>query len=291
VDALWSVGLILVGAGAWAAGPSIALPAVEQTRRRRGGLLPALTFMILAGVEVAFNASDGGADLVLGVGLSIIGVTLIAHAWVLQRHEALLFAKLRERESDLAEANRRLGEESRRDPLTGLGNRLRLGEDFADLAALAKRYGQGFCLVLIDLDRFKDYNDEQGHQAGDRVLRHVGALLKENGREVDLAYRYGGEELLLILRHQGSDAGQVLAERRRVQLQDAALPHPHNVPHGVVTFSAGVAAARDGEMPEQVLRRADAALYDAKAQGRNRVAVAAPAAPSGAPEPVVLTHR
>ncbi|MEA2315551.1 MAG: hypothetical protein QOI03_2243 [Solirubrobacteraceae bacterium] len=291
VDALWSVGLIVVGVGAWAAGPSIALPAGEHTRLRRGGLLPALTFVILAGVQVAFNTVDGGDDLVLGIGVSIIGVTLIVHGWLLQRDEAVLFATLRERERDLAEANRRLGEESRRDPLTGLGNRLRLGEDFADIAALAKRYGQGFCLVLIDLDRFKDYNDDQGHQAGDRVLEWVAGLLKEEGREVDLAYRYGGEELLLIVRHQGAESGQALAERRRLQLQDAALPHPRNVPHGVVTLSAGIAAARDGETPEQVLRRADTALYQAKAQGRNRVMVDSHATPpSGHPETVALTH-
>ena len=154
-------------------------------------------------------------------------------------------------------------------------------EDFADLAARAKRYGHGYCLVLIDLDHFKDYNDDHGHQAGDLVLAQIADRLNETMRESDRAYRYGGEELLLILRDQGLDAGRALAERHRARAQRAALPHSLNTPHGVVTLSAGVAAAQPGETPEQVLRRADEALYEAKALGRNRIAVADPAtAPS-----------
>ena len=281
VDALWSVSMILIGVGAWASGPAIARAEAEPVSRRRDGALPALTFVILAGVQIALNAGEGGAALALSVGLSIVGVTLIAHAAVLRRHQAELFAQLHARERELRDVNSLLRQQSRTDALTGLANRLRLREDFADLAARAKRYGQGYCLVLIDLDHFKDYNDDHGHQAGDLVLAQIADRLNETMRESDRAYRYGGEELLLILRDQGLDAGRALAERHRARAQRAALPHSLNTPHGVVTLSAGVAAAQPGETPEQVLRRADEALYEAKALGRNRIAVADPAmAPS-----------
>lgn len=281
VDALWSVSMILIGVGAWASGSAIARAEAEPVSRRRDGALPALTFVILAGVQIALNAGEGGAALALSVGLSIVGVTLIAHAAVSRRHQAELFAQLLARERELRDVNILLRQQSRTDALTGLANRLRLREDFADLAARAKRYGQGYCLVLIDLDHFKDYNDDHGHQAGDLVLAQIADRLNETMRESDRAYRYGGEELLLILRDQGLDAGRALAERHRARAQRAALRHSLNTPHGVVTLSAGVAAAQLGETPEQVLRRADEALYEAKALGRNRIAVADPAmAPS-----------
>jgi diguanylate cyclase (GGDEF)-like protein len=164
------------------------------------------------------------------------------------------------------------------------------GHHLADLAARAKRYGQGYCLVLIDLDHFKDYNDEHGHQAGDGVLAQIAGLLSQTVREEDRAYRYGGEELLLVLRDQDLDAGRALAERHRAQVQRAALPHSFNAPHGVVTLSAGVAAAHPGETPEQVLRRADKALYEAKALGRNRIAVTDPDRAASHPGGFALAH-
>ena len=119
---------------------------------------------------------------------------------------------------------------------------------------------------------------DYGHQAGDRVLVQIAELLDETMRVGERAYRYGGEELLLVLRDQDVDAGRSIVERQRIQLQLVALPHPANTPHGVVTLSAGVAAAQPGETPEEVLRRADRALYESKALGRNRVAVSDPVA-------------
>jgi len=226
VDGLWSAGMILVGTGAWAArAPQATIRGSAPVRQRQGGFLPAMTFVVVAGVQSAPNAGDV-EDVVLGGSVLIIGMTLIAHAWVLRRRQDELLTRLHERERELREVNRRLAEESRRDALTGLANRLCLDEDFAELAALAKRHGAGFCLVLIDLDRFKDYNDGYGHQAGDHVLRRVAGLLDQTARAYERAYRHGGEELILLLRDQDSQAGQILAERSAPSCKPLPCPTP-----------------------------------------------------------------
>ena len=267
VDALWSAGMILIGVGAWASEAALVLPDAESLGRLRSGVLPGLTVVGLAGGQIAFDANNGNADLALSVGLSIVGATLIVHGAILRRRQSALLAQLHARELELRDANRLLSRESRHDALTGLANRMCLREDLDELPA---RY----CIVLIDLDRFKGYNDDQGHQAGDRVLARIGELLNANVREGENAYRYGGEELLIVMRGQHLEAGAALAERIRREVQDIAVAHPVNAPYGVVTLSAGVAAARPGETPQQVLSRADSALYKAKAQGRNRIAAA-----------------
>jgi diguanylate cyclase (GGDEF)-like protein len=279
VDVLWGLGMVLIGVGAWAAGPVAAVPGVERASRRRGGILPALTLLALVGAQIASAATDAmpGTELALSIGVAVVGATLVVRASILRRKQDALYARLDERGRELEIANERLSIESRRDPLTGLGNRLRLHEDLAELAARAERYGQGYSLVLCDLDRFKDYNDELGHQAGDSALQRVAALLNDRVRAGDRAYRYGGEELLLILPEQDIDDAQAVAERHRANVEAVALLHPENPPHRVVTFSAGVAVAQAGETPEQVLKRADEALYAAKHAGRNRVVAARPA--------------
>jgi diguanylate cyclase (GGDEF)-like protein len=276
VDVLWSLGLSLVGLGAWYAGPVSAAADPGEHGRDRGGVLPGLTFGTLAITQAALilSGAPAGAVLALTAGLMIVGGTLIARASVLRSAQAALYRRVRRRERELQVLNERLGQESRRDPLTGLGNRLALSEDMLELDARAQRYDHGYSLVLCDLDLFKAYNDRMGHQAGDDVLRQVARLLEHNTRAGDRIYRYGGEELLLVLPEQDEQAGRVAAEHHRAALEHAALPHPMNTPD-VVTFSAGVAAAARFESPEDVLRRADQALYEAKAGGRNRVCLAA----------------
>jgi diguanylate cyclase (GGDEF)-like protein len=276
VDALWTLGMLLVGLGAAMARQPRAIRDVEQVSHRRGGVLPSVTFAILAAVQAKLILADApaGAEFALCMGVVITGVTLSARASRLRREQAALYARLQQREAQLREANHRLGEESRRDPLTGVANRLRLDEDLADLSARTERYGGTYCLVLCDLDRFKHYNDALGHQAGDDALRHVATMLDGQTRTGDRVYRYGGEELLILLADQDAHAGAAVAERHRANVERAARPHPLNPPTGVLTFSAGVAAAHPGETPVQVLHRADQALYRAKSSGRNRIAVA-----------------
>jgi two-component system cell cycle response regulator len=186
-----------------------------------------------------------------------------------------LHRRLTQQNRELVELNRHLHEQSRRDPLTGLGNRWKMSEDLDALADRAERYGHSNCLLLCDVDRFKSYNDRYGHQAGDEVLRRVGEAIGASCRKGDAAYRYGGEEFLVILPEQSSDGGVIFAERIRRKIAELDLDHELNRPEGRVSVSVGVAAAPAGSAAslDDLLGRADAALYDAKAAGRDRVVV------------------
>lgn len=158
------------------------------------------------------------------------------------------------------------------DPLTQLRNRLVLDDDLATLHAQSRRYGRSYCVAMCDIDWFKPYNDTFGHQAGDDALRQVSAVLSGQVRETDTVYRFGGEEFLVALPDQASDAAAVAAERMRASVEDLGLPHG-STEFGVVTVSVGIAQVEPDRdrSAEDVLRRADAALYRAKAAGRNRV--------------------
>jgi diguanylate cyclase len=175
-------------------------------------------------------------------------------------------------EGELVRLNAALADQARRDPLTGLGNRLRLEEDLSAYDARRLRYGHTYCIVLCDVDRFKALNDRQGHQAGDRVLREVADTLRRESRASDAVYRYGGEEFLVLLAEQTLDGARVVCERIRAAVQELALPHPDNE-SDVVTISIGAAECPHGEVtdPVDAIKRADRALYAAKAQGRNCV--------------------
>jgi diguanylate cyclase (GGDEF)-like protein len=175
-------------------------------------------------------------------------------------------------ESELERLNAALVEQARRDPLTGLGNRLRLEEDLVTYDARRVRYGYSYCVLLCDLDRFKALNDRQGHQAGDDVLRAVADTLERESRTSDAVYRYGGEELLVLLSGQTLEGALIVCERMREAVHALALAHADNEA-GVVTISIGAAACQPGDQtnPTDAIRRADRALYAAKAQGRNRI--------------------
>ncbi len=171
----------------------------------------------------------------------------------------------------------RLGGELRRaarhDALTGLLNR-RAGEELlAEEAQRARRLGSGFAVLLIDLDHFKVVNDRFGHAAGDRVLQHVASLLGAQLREIDRLVRWGGEEFVVLLPETKAAEACGLARRLCDRLRGLPLVwHEEALP---MTASIGVAAWADAEdAPAQVLARADAALYEAKRSGRDRVAVA-----------------
>jgi diguanylate cyclase (GGDEF)-like protein len=167
--------------------------------------------------------------------------------------------------------HRRLHDDARHDPLTGLGNRLRLAEDLALLCGRVERYGHVYCVALFDVDDFKGYNDAAGHLAGDGVLRSVAQALQRQIRAGDAVYRYGGEEFLVLLPEQSIETAALAAERLRAAVEALALPHPAG---GRVTVSAGVAGTTErGCRPDQLFELADEALFRAKDGGRNRVEV------------------
>ena len=171
---------------------------------------------------------------------------------------------------DLSEQLRAL---STTDALTGLPNRRAFDERLQAEIARANRHGAPLALVMIDLDHFKALNDRFGHQVGDAVLSTVGAVLGSERRLGDLAARYGGEEFVAILPHADEDAAQAWAERVRARIAGTAVDVDGQLAR--VTASFGVAAARpEDEDKASLVAAADQALYQAKARGRDRVAVA-----------------
>lgn len=156
----------------------------------------------------------------------------------------------------------KLEEVARTDDLTGLPNRRAWDEELPREVERARRDGTPLCVAFLDLDRFKRYNDEHGHQAGDRLLKTVAAAWRERLRATDVLARYGGEEFALAL--PGCDIGDARALIKRMR---EAVPTDQ-------TCSAGLAAWDGEELPATVLGRADMALYEAKAAGRDRIAVA-----------------
>jgi diguanylate cyclase (GGDEF)-like protein len=177
--------------------------------------------------------------------------------------------------ADLAHYRKMLAQQARTDPLTGLHNRLKLSEDLERLHARSVRYAEDYCVAMCDVDNFKSYNDIYGHQAGDLALRAVAAALAGQARTTDGVYRFGGEEFLLVLPNQSQLGAKALMERALDSVRDLKIAHSGD-PLGQLTLSAGISAftAENRLDAETLLGEADAALYAAKAAGRNRVELA-----------------
>lgn len=221
---------------------------------------------------------------------AIRALRLGAHDYLpkpLPRPDAIVLAVERALEKKrLADANRRLIEElsalTRTDALTGALNRRAFDEDLAREAAMARRYGFPVSLALLDLDHFKGINDAEGHQVGDEVLRHFARLAREATRETDVVYRYGGEEFALLLPHTPLDGA--LATARRVVALAAATTATLGSRAVRFTCSAGVASASGTAVaPDDLVARADAALYRAKNEGRNQALASTSDRPSVPP--------
>jgi diguanylate cyclase (GGDEF)-like protein len=159
------------------------------------------------------------------------------------------------------------------DHLTGLLNRHALLPRFTEITQQARLTNQPVCLILVDLDTFKEVNDSHGHDRGDAVLQAVAYEMRKQLRSFELMYRLGGEEFLIVLPGIDLKTGEILAERLREAIGEA---RPAGIP---ITISLGVSAATGEQVDYDTLfRAADAALYDAKRTGRNRVVAAPPAA-------------
>jgi diguanylate cyclase (GGDEF)-like protein len=170
---------------------------------------------------------------------------------------------------------RRIEEQAIEDGLTGLYNHRYFVERLGAEIARSKRYGDPLALLMIDVDDFKRFNDHYGHLTGDDALRAVGAVLQgEMRRGVDVACRYGGDEFAVILPH-ATDSATDVAERVRQRIAAATFAAPGGGELGGVDVSVGVAAFPGSyEAADDLVRAADEALYEAKAQGKNRVVVA-----------------
>lgn len=220
--------------------PSLLIPSVlsygAQTLQLRGVLSPEATVTLLA-------VSSGGLV-----------------AWIIWSVSALLDRVERQQRE-----TRDLRQDANTDALTQLGNRREFQQVIEGLLRRRRDEDAVFSLLMLDLDRFKTYNDAFGHVAGDQALRITAALLKAALRPGDVAVRYGGEEFAVLLPGIDGRRAVLVAERIRRDF------HTADWPHRLITVSIGVAQGRPGESPEALVARADQALYAAKQAGRDRV--------------------
>ena len=240
------------------------------------------------GIALAITVSGAGAGTLGSVdtGLSALVVTGMAAAAGALGH-ALAHTRMRSgfeqryelrelsaismrQEVAVTQLNAELAVTARLDALTGLGNRRALDDALVALA------GGRLAAILLDLDHFKDFNDRYGHLAGDAALARVGELLRETMRSDDLAFRYGGEEFLVLV-----PGGQVEGARRLAERIRTVIHEDRSTGAEGLTISAGVAVADrfSSTDPQSLLRIADVALYQAKRNGRDRVVVSGETAP------------
>lgn len=233
--------------------------------RKRSNVLDMWVVMVPVGVLVeTYMALTGHGQFTVGWYASrlVVLFAVIAVLTVLLIQAARLYSELIER-AEVLEG------EAHTDTLTGLPNRRRFDEEFTRAFGSAIRRSSPIGVALIDIDFFKDYNDAFGHQAGDEALRRIANAIAESvERSGDFAARYGGEEFVVILEDTTLAGAAGVAERIRNAVLDAGIAAPAG---GLLSVSVGVAARLPGSTGEALLRQADAALYDAKHNGRNRV--------------------
>jgi diguanylate cyclase (GGDEF)-like protein len=168
---------------------------------------------------------------------------------------------------------KRYYQQSIRDPLTGLFTRLYMDDATKRLIAMhARNHDAGFGLVIFDIDHFKEVNDRHGHLGGDEVLRQIARIIEIQSRSVDIPVRFGGEEFAVFLAGGTETDGASFAERVRDQVHE--LRFEGRLAQVRVTISGGLAQHRAGEKLDELIERADQALYDAKRTGRNRIVIA-----------------
>lgn len=188
-----------------------------------------------------------------------------------QREVQLLRTRLAELEKESAELRSKVHRERNQaltDALTGIPNRLAWDERISQEYARWKRFGTPLALLVWDVDKFKQVNDEYGHKAGDKVLKVIAGLLEDNIRETDFLARYGGEEFVLLMTGAATTDVAAVAEKLRHAIEDCGFHYKgQQVP---VTISCGMTLFRPGDTVEAAFERADKALYRAKELGRNR---------------------
>ncbi len=201
--------------------------------------------------ELSSNKSEAAWKDLCQEAEEILGPTM-----QLAAHIAQAYDQIRQQSNQLMTFT-----EVRTDALTGVSNRRAMDDTLQSLVAMKNRYQLSFSLAIFDIDHFKSINDQQGHLAGDQMLQQVARLIDETARETDIVTRFGGEEFVVLMPQTELGGATIFSERVR-QLIERKLG---------VTVSAGAAEANEGELADEVLQRADAALYHAKTAGRNRV--------------------
>jgi diguanylate cyclase (GGDEF)-like protein len=224
-----------------------------------GALAYLLGLLIVWPLNRLTRAASRVAGGDLDIGLPVTGGSEVGYLTQVFNH---MVVRLRESRVELERL-------SATDPLTGLYNRLRMMEALENEVRRARRLRHPFAVLMADLDHFKQYNDAHGHPAGDAVLARIGAIMREASRDVDFVARYGGEEFLLMMPETETEGAQAVAQRIRRKIENEQLTA------GSITVSIGVSAfPGNGDAAEALIAAADAALYEAKHAGGNRVIVA-----------------
>jgi len=221
------------------------------------------------------------AKVVVSASSTIIAIegaafrTLLDHSKVVARNVLRLLSRRLRSDNLLVRESLELQAVSERharsDPLTGLYNRRWLDENLPGMIEQHNETRRNLCLLMLDIDHFKRYNDSVGHLAGDQALITVASTLQAQIRDDDQAVRFGGEEFLIVLPDTGLMDAHPIGERLRYTVQQAAIRSSEGKALPGVTLSIGLAEWTPGETPEQFIARADAAMYQAKREGRNRM--------------------
>lgn len=225
---------------------------------------------IRGGISVRFDIDDINkqinANLIAIFLLTVITVSLLI---------VIIYLFFRQLRVKLAQARALLDKMSKTDLLTEISNRRHLMERFEEELDRSKRSGKNICCVMLDVDHFKAINDAFGHLKGDDVLRELAKILKDSVRPYDVLGRYGGEEFMMILPDTPLDGAVRLAERIRKKVESDLGKNSALAGDKPLTVSLGLTAAlADDTNIEAIIKRADAALYRAKAGGRNKVEIA-----------------
>gem|GEM_PF-263737 len=207
------------------------------------------------------------------VDLDELEARLLSAARVVELHR-----RLAKRTAELRHDSTRFYAASRTDALTGVGNRLRLDEEVSAMLSRAVRYGHRCALAICDLDFFKAFNDRYGHVAGEEALRRVATGMRSNLRAADTLFRYGGEEFVVLLVEQSLADATFVMDRMRAEIERLAIASPATGRSLTVSIGVAEVDTTHDNVPADWIARADAALYVAKSQGRNRV-VATPTIP------------
>ena len=260
---------------------------LEEIKRRC-----ATPVIMVTGENVGHIATEairrGATDYVVKFGDYLFTIPLVVEknltvAKVKRENESLrselerALAEVSDKNLQLELSLKRVEEMAATDPLTGLYNRRHFGKVLEQLFSEAQRYDQDLSCVMIDLDGYKQINDNHGHQVGDQILVVAGKLITANLRKMDVAARYGGDEFVLLLPHAAADEARGVATRIRDEYRQASAGVLRREPGA--NMSIGISSLKNDLPPsaEQFVARADAALYRAKEAGRNRIVVSEPA--------------
>ncbi len=233
--------------------------------------IPVILVTALNELEDKVKGMNSGADDFLAKPFNKLELLVRVRSLLRIKH---LHDELQEKVIELQRTKEELRQLAITDGLTGLYNYRYFKEQLLQELKRAQRHSLNISVVMIDIDHFKQYNDKNGHPAGDVVLKDIARLLRDNIRNIDLAARYGGEEFSLILIETDKPSAKIVSEKIRKLVEDYGFAYESSQPDGKLTISTGVATfPEDGEDFDTLVSKADQRLYLAKEAGRNLIFV------------------